>query len=134
MTTDYVNKAHERIKSLMKNPKDNKIQVTTSQIRKILSAANSINNKLLALEANGKIKNDTLPEEIINDCLALKVLIVYQSAREKDSKKNYVKDFVEKTKLIEELDSIGNSATKLKQYFKYIEALVAYHKFEGGRD
>lgn len=134
MTTDYVNKAHERIKSLMKNPKDNKIQVTTSQIRKILSAANSINNKLLALEANGKIKNDTLPEEIINDCLALKVLIVYQSAREKDSKKNYVKDFVEKTKLIEELDSVGNSATKLKQYFKYIEALVAYHKFEGGRD
>jgi CRISPR-associated protein Csm2 len=134
MTTDYVNKAHERIKSLMKNPKDNKIQVTTSQIRKILSAANSINNKLLALEANGKIKNDTLPEEIINDCLALKVLIVYQSAREKDSKKNYVKDFVEKTKLIEELDSVGNSATKLKQYFRYIEALVAYHKFEGGRD
>jgi len=127
MAVDYVKIAHERINSLIR--KDGKIQVTTSQIRKILSAANSINNKLLALVANGKIQNDKLPEEIINDLLSFKVLIIYQSAREK-----IVKDFVEKTKLIDELENVGESVTKLKNYFKYIEALVAYHKFEGGRD
>lgn len=127
MAVDYVKIAHERINSLIR--KDGKIQVTTSQIRKILSAANSINNKLLALVANGKIQNDKLPEEITNDLLSFKVLIIYQSAREK-----IVKDFVEKTKLIDELENVGESVTKLKNYFKYIEALVAYHKFEGGRD
>ena len=38
MAVDYVKIAHERINSLIR--KDGKIQVTTSQIRKILSAAN----------------------------------------------------------------------------------------------
>lgn len=39
-----------------------------------------------------------------------------------------------KAKLNEAIDEIGNDIKKYKDFAKYIEALVAYHKFYGGKD
>jgi|LSQX01.1.fsa_nt_gb CRISPR-associated protein Csm2 len=129
--TDYVKRA-ERIMKEIKNADRGRIRMTTSKIRKFLSLANAINNKITGLEANGEIKDDTLPQSIINDCLALKVQLIYQCGR--DGRDKTVTNFVNKTGLIQEIDKIKDSANNFKKFFSYLEALVAFHKFEGGRD
>jgi len=126
--TDYVEEAHQKIKNL-KNKND--LNVTVRQLRKILNYANLINNKLLTLEVKGEIK-DKLPEELKNELRSLKILIIYQSSRKEN--KSTVKKFVDETGLLKKLDDIEDDVNKLKNYFKYLEALVAYHKFEGGKD
>lgn len=126
--TDYVEEAHQKIKNL-KNKND--LNVTVRQLRKILNYANLINNKLLTLEVKGEIK-DKLPEELKNELRSLKILIIYQSSRKEN--KSTVKKFVDETGLLKKLDDIKDDVNKLKNYFKYLEALVAYHKFEGGKD
>ncbi len=135
--TDYVEEAHQKIKNL-KNKND--LNVTVRQLRKILNYANLINNKLLTLEVKGEIK-DKLPEELKNELRSLKILIIYQSSRKENKstssrKENIssVKKFVDETGLLKKLDDIEDDVNKLKNYFKYLEALVAYHKFEGGKD
>ena len=45
-----------------------------------------------------------------------------------------MKRFVSRAKLIERIDAIGTSIPKYQEFARYIEALVAYHKFYGGRD
>ena len=47
---------------------------------------------------------------------------------------NGVKDFVNKSKIIECIDQIGSDKEKFLLFCKYMEALVAYHKYYGGRD
>ena len=61
----------------------------------------------------------------------LKVKIAYQAGRDKNK---IVKNFVEKAKLFERIDKIGNSFAEYENFARYIEALVAYHKFYGGKD
>lgn len=131
LDTDYV-KIAERIMKEIKNADGGRIKMTTSKIRKFLSLANAINNKITGLEANGEIKEDKLPQSIVNDCLALKVQLIYQCGR--DGRDKTVTKFVNKTGLIQEIDEIKDSAKNFKVFFNYLEALVAFHKFEGGRD
>ena len=59
----------------------------------------------------------------------LRLRITYEAGREPD-----VKDFVNNSRLLEELKNIGESKSKFLLFCKYIEALVAYHRFSGGRD
>ena len=35
---------------------------------------------------------------------------------------------------MQKIDSIGDSVEKYEQFARYVEALVAFHKFYGGRD
>lgn len=55
--------------------------------------------------------------------------MLYEAGRDKD-----VKYFLEVAKLVEYLKDIGTSRAKLLNYFHYMEALVAYHKFYGGKE
>ena len=45
-----------------------------------------------------------------------------------------VQDFLKKSQLIEEIKKIGDDREKLIIYCKYVEALVAYHRYFGGQD
>ena len=45
-----------------------------------------------------------------------------------------MKAFVKEAKIIECIDEIGNSKAKYLLFNRYMEALIAYHKFYGGKD
>ncbi len=132
--SDIVKDAENVIKSLSRNKAD-KFNLRTNQIRKFLSAVNTINNKVnvyQAKAASGKVpgaKSDVLPPYIVAEIKYLKIKIAYQAGRERA-----VKDFTDKAKLTAYIDDIGSDVHKYKTFAKYIEALVAYHKFYGGQD
>lgn len=123
---DYVTRAEQVINSLDKDKRGN-IRVTTTQLRKFLAMANAIDNEVKLCELRDEIKNDKLPDKIVNEILSMKVKLVYQSGREQN-----VKNFVNKSELMKEIDNINGKASKFKEFFNYLEALIAYRKFEGG--
>ncbi|ADG82866.1 type III-A CRISPR-associated protein Csm2 [Thermincola potens] len=124
MSKDYVKRAAEVIKDLKK---ENGKMVTTSQIRKFLAGVNAIKNKVQIRTFQGEITEGRLPEDIQREIQALKVKLVYQCGREPK-----VKTFVEKAKLLDGIDAIEGSTKKFLDFAGYVEALVAYHKYEGG--
>jgi CRISPR-associated protein Csm2 len=127
MELTYVNEAEKVINELKQEGRGN-ITVTTSQIRQILTLANMINNRIMEMELN---QEDTkiLPDEVVRMILGMEVKLVYQAGRDEK-----VKKFIEKSKLKEKIQSIGNDKEKFKYFFAYLEALVAYHRFYGGKE
>ncbi len=102
------------------DPSKKEIKITTSQIRKFLSGVNLIQNKM---NEEGEILSD----ETVNEIKYLKIKLAYQAGREKKIKVLY-------DNLVPEIDNIGNSKKKFIDFSKYIEAIIAYHKFYGGKD
>lgn len=126
--SDYVTRAESVIKSLSKNNKG-VIKLTTTQLRKFLAMANEIDNKIKLCELRDEIKDDILPEPIKNEILSMKVKLVYQSGRDREDN---VKEFIEKSQIMSDINNIDGKASNFKAFFNYLEALVAYRKFEGG--
>ena len=102
--------------------------ITTSQIRKFLTAVNSVTNKVTIYKAQNPWTKE-LSEDLAAEIKYLQIPLVYQAGRERA-----VKEFINKTQLIDSINSIGTSLKEFENFAKYIEALVAYHKFYGGRD
>lgn len=127
---NYVNRAEKVIEGLKNNR--GKLGLKTNQIRKILSEVNKIKNRVEVLDARGEIKDDRLPEKILSDLQALKVKVVYQCGKGDNKVKKIVKNFVKESKLLQEIDRIGTSKKAFELFSSYVEALVAYHKYEGG--
>ena len=59
----------------------------------------------------------------------LKANILYQAGRDK-----FVQEFIDKSHIIEKIDAVGTDYKKFDLLCKYIEALVAFHKYYGGAD
>ena len=121
----YVQKAESAIKELAKNTdkRGNLNMITTSQIRNLLSMTADIYNEVRTS------MSETLSEEIKGRINYLKVRFIYEAGR--DTK---MKEFVKKAQIIECLDQIGDKKSEYLLFNQYMEALVAYHKFYGGRD
>lgn len=132
MNAKLVKEAENTINSLVRKRNSGNIVLTTSKIRKFLSGLNKINNKVLAFEANNP-NVSTLPEDIVSELQYLKIRLLYQAGRDKERERP-VKDFIEKSNIIQKIDNINIDIIKFKDLFGYIEALVAYHKYKGGRD
>ena len=132
-----VDRAEDVIKKL-KQDKYGKIALKTNQIRKFLTAVNILANKVAIYKAEHPgIKK--LPEELIDEVQYLQVKLIYQVGREKnDTKPQFqpgpVEDFVNNAGLISAVKNIGNSIAEFEKFNRYVEALVAYHKFYGGKD
>lgn len=107
-----------------------KIQLTKSQIRKFLVAVNALTNKINMYRTRTE-QAAVLSQELAAEVKYLKVKLAYQSAKDNSGS---VKDFVEKARLKDCLDKIGTDLRRYEEFAHYIEALVAYHKFYGGRD
>ena len=119
---NYVDKAEAAIKSLKRNNRDRRnpdaFLLTTSKIRHLLSLTSALFD-----ESNVKGYPD------LQDKIAyLRVQFVYQSGRE-----FAVKDLVQQAQILEALKEVSNKET-LKRFCRYMEALVAYFKFYGGKD
>ena len=118
---DYANKAEEVIRQLGQN------RITTSKLRRLLALLIPIYNE----------ENLRSEPELTGDNRAAlqlaRVRMLYEAGREQS-----VKEFVGKAKLVEYLKGVEQAKTgsreKLLDYYHYMEALVAYHKFYGGRE
>lgn len=98
-----------------------KALITTSQIRKFLSAVNCLENKISSC---GK----ELTPEIVNEIKYLKVKLAYQVGR--DNKNVGLKNLYNEIEPL--ISQIGTSKDNYTKVARYIEAIVAYHKFNGG--
>ena len=135
-TENYVDEAEKVINSLekkiIKNGEEQLI-LTTSKIRNILSMVNDIYNDTL------HYKEDKIDSELKGRVQYLRMRIAYEMGRDDEvkianKKVKPVEDFAKKAKLIENIKSIGDSKQNLILFCRYMEALVAYHKYYGGRD
>ncbi len=121
--TNYVDLAEKVIvKEILRDSRRNNIVLTTSKIRNLLSLTNTLYNDVIHLT------DEALSEKILGEIQYLRLRFVYEAGREKS-----VKDFVEKADIIKHLQRI-ETRSDLLLFCRYMEALVAYHKFNGGRD
>ena len=116
---NYVGKAESVITALI----GRKELLTTSKIRKLLAILSEIYT-----DARHDGKKE-LSDEIKSRIQYFKMRFVYEAGREKT-----VKAFWEAAQIEKQIDKIGNSKKELILFCHYMEALVAYRKFLGGRD
>lgn len=124
--SNYVDKAEEVIKGLRIKDKNGKLilTLTTSKIRNILAMVSELYNEVQ------RQRDAVLSDEMASRVKYLKMRIAYEAGRDEKT----VKPFVQKAELMEEIDKIGKSREKLLTFCNYMEALVAYHKYYGGKD
>ena len=119
---NYVDKAEKVIKSLnhTKDHRNNKIKffLTTTKIRNLLNLTSNLFDESKVREY----------KELADKIAYLRVQFVYQSGRE-----TAVKDLVKKAEILDILKEINNKES-FQRFCRYMEALVAYFKFYGGKD
>lgn len=137
---NYVDEAERVIQNLIEKDRrgNSVINLKTNQIRKFLTAINIVANKIAIYKAKNPGKKE-MKDELAMEVHYLQVKLVYQVGREKkDIRPQYqpgpVEKFVSNAGLVERIKKIGNSIAAFEQYHRYVEALVAYHKFYGGKD
>ena len=135
-----VEKAEKGIKGLIEKNRNGKevIRLKTNQIRKFLTAVNILANKVAIYKAEHPGTKE-MSEKLEAEVQYLQVKLVYQVGREKkDIKPQFqpgpVEKFVNNARLLEAVKSVGNNIGKFENFNRYMEALVAYHKFYGGKD
>lgn len=123
--SNYVETAEKVIKSMIEKDKwgNEKIALSTSKIRNILSMISGLYNDVVML------REDKLSAEFVSRIKYIKMRFAYEAGREKT-----VKDFIDKAQIFKIIDSINDSTDDLILFCNYMEALVAYHKFYGGSD
>lgn len=116
---DYVDEAERIMRSLMSQPE----KVTTSKIRNLLSLVTDIYNT-----ENIRTEEKLLPESIVKLNL-MRVRVAYECGRD-----DTVKSFVAQTNLLEYLKGISTDRADLIRFAHYMEALVAFHRYFGGKE
>jgi len=118
MLNDYGKYAENALRGFVVTKQDGKTElktITTSQLRNIMAQASLIYQKH---------KFDK------NDVVNLRIKIVYQIGRDD---KGIFRSFNVKTHILEFLDFV-NDESSFNKYYNYLEAIVAYHKYYGGKE
>ena len=128
---NYADEAEKVILQLKNktNPKTGKSvpMVTTSKIRSILAMTSDIYNEVIMQQ------NDKLSDDLAGRIEYLRIRVVYEVGRDEDSDKP-VKSFVMQSKILERLKEIKGSRKNYILFNRYMESLVAFHKFYGGKE
>ena len=122
--TNYVDLAENVIVEGLERDRKGNFRLTNSKIRNLLSLVNNLYTDIV--RSSGA--NERLSEAIEGKIQYLRLRFVYEAGREKS-----VKDFVDKADIIRHLKRI-ETRSDLLLFCRYMESLVAYHKFNGGRD
>ncbi len=120
-----LNKVENTIKELKtkKNQRGKPIGLlTVSQIRNLLAMSADILNEVL------EYPEEKLSEELLDRISYLTVRFYYEAGRDEK-----VKSFIETANLLPFLKGIKTRKQYI-QYYQYMEALVAFHKYHGGKD
>ena len=113
---DYVDFAENLMKTRSR-------QITTSKLRNILSLLMDVyNTEILRTET------ELLEESKVKLQMA-RIRIAYECGRDRNTK-----EFVEGAYLLPWLKAVGSSREQAIRYIHYLEAIVAYHRFWGGRE
>lgn len=96
--------------------------LTVSQIRNLLAMSADIFNEVL------EYPEEKLSEELLDRISYLTVRFYYEAGRDEK-----VKSFIETANLLPFLKGIKTRKQYI-QYYQYMEALVAFHKYHGGKD
>lgn len=123
---NYVDQAEQTILHLQQEHERSgkrKEMVTTSKLRSILAMAADIYNQIL------NESGEKLSTEICGRISYLRVRVIYECGREIK-----VKEFVNQAGLLEILSDIKGSRKNYLLFHKYMEALVAFHRFYGGKE
>lgn len=115
--SDYVDRAESIMRSISSPA------FTTTKIRSILSLVSDIYNQVTLNPA------DCLSEDLQDRLRSMRVRLAYECGREPA-----VRTFVQRTHLMVYLQQIGNSREKFLRFARYMEALVAYHRYFNGKD
>ena len=97
---------------------------TTTRLRNLLSLSSDIYN--MVIHQNG----DKLTEEIKSKIEYLRVRFIYEAGRDE----NGIKRLVENANLLGVLKNIKGSKKNYILFNRYLEALVAFHRYNGGKD
>lgn len=122
---NFADEAEKVIISLQEEDRQGKkrIRVTTSKIRNLLAMSNNLYNQML------KEPSKTMSQELQSNIQYFKMKVAYEAGRERS-----VEEFVKNAHLIDHINDVGDSKEKLLLFCKYMESLVAYHRFHGGKD
>lgn len=127
--TNYVDNAEAAIIKLVKDAKDkygvrygDRI-VTTSKIRNLLAMTADIYNQVLAYPS------EKLDDEICGRIEYLRIRFIYECGRE-----TKVKTFVKQAEILDILKEINQSKKNYILFSRYMEALIAFHKYYGGKE
>ena len=131
----YVDQAEQVLKKLT-TPYQNKLGetekyplVTTTKIRNILSMAADIYDKTL------QNPDSNLNDDIVSRIEYLRIRVIYECGRSNNRKrKGDVTVLVENAKILEYLKMINGDKSRYILFYRYLEALVAFHRFYGGED
>jgi len=97
---------------------------TTSQLRKVLSSANVVKNRIDREAAEAESLSASIQEEI----QYLRLRLVYQMGREPKVKLCLGQKGVDLPAVIK---NIGADKKKFNDFYRLLESIVAYRKFEG---
>lgn len=123
--TNFADLAEKVINDILGQEKKEKSKpITTSKIRKLLTMTNALYDQARLA------KGETLDDGLLHDIQYLKMRFAYEAGRDLKA----VKPFVDKAEIMEHIDRIGNSRAALLLFCNYMESLVAYHRFYGGKD
>jgi CRISPR-associated protein Csm2 len=123
---NYVDEAEKVIQNLsqQKDRRDRVIpMVTTSKLRNLLAMTADIYNDVM------NQKEEQLDSEVCARIEYLRVRFLYEAGRE-----DAVKRLVESAEIIPILKEIKGSRKQYLLFNRYMEALVAFHKYYGGKD
>jgi CRISPR-associated protein Csm2 len=126
---DFVDEA-ERV---MKNPQLGKVDrfdpekrifdITTSKIRDFLSLVSDIYN------TENTRTDKRLDEKSMKKIQMMRIRVLYDAGREES-----VMKFIKVSNILSYIQDIGDSRQKFIDFAHYVEALVAYHRFLGGKE
>lgn len=125
---NYSDVAESVIKKLLqpitdKKGRQKKVKmISTSQLRNILAMSADIYNQVVPLEKD-------LTDEINSRIEYLRIRCFYEAGRER-----LVKDFMKCSKIPEILREINGEKKNFILFNHYLEALVAFRKYYGGKD
>ena len=97
--------------------------VTTSKIRNLLDMTAYIYNQVLTSQ------KENLNEDLNGRIEYLRVRFMYECGREPK-----VNEFVQKAQILDILKEIKQSKKNYLLFSRYMEALIAFHRYYGGRD
>ena len=116
---NYVDLAEQNMRMLFKKTQ----KITTTKIRNLLSLITD------CYQMENRRWEDTIASESVTALMNLRVRLAYEYGRDYATK-----DFIIQTKLLEYLSGIQNRREAFIRFFHYVEALVAYHRYLGGRE
>lgn len=120
--SSYVGKAENVIKEMKReNFKKGRDTLTTSQLRKLLSMTGTLYDR---------VQFEGL-EKVMDRIAYLRIQFIYQGGRNAA-----VKEMIDKAEILAILEKVQKNQEKADfiRFCHYMEALVAYFKYYGGRD